>query len=57
LDEELSSALEAIESQVQRKKKIIQTDLIAKGLAQHYSTRALHKRWDSLSSRERDVAA
>jgi len=57
LDESLSSALESIASQEHRPKEEIQADIIAAGLAQHYSARELQKHWDSLSSRERDVAA
>jgi DNA-binding NarL/FixJ family response regulator len=57
LDESLSSALESIASQEHRPKEEIQADIIAAGLAQHYSIRELHQHWDYLSSRERDVAA
>jgi len=57
LDEDLSSALESLASQEHRPEEEIQADLIAVGLAQHYSNNELRQRWDSLSSRERDVAA
>ena len=57
LDESLSSALKALSLGEQRPEEEIQADLIAAGLAQHYSNSELRQRWDSLSSRERDVAA
>ena len=57
LDETLHTALANLADQEQRPEDEIQADLIAAGLAQHYSTKELHQRWDSLSFRERDVAA
>jgi DNA-binding NarL/FixJ family response regulator len=57
LDESLSSALESIASQEHRSKEEIRADIITAGLAQHNSDRELQQRWNSLSTRERDVAA
>jgi DNA-binding CsgD family transcriptional regulator len=57
LDETLHTALMNLADQEQRPEEEIQADLIAAGLAQHYSNSELRQRWDSLSSRERDVAA
>jgi DNA-binding NarL/FixJ family response regulator len=57
LDETLHTALTNLADQEQRPEEEIQADLIAAGLAQHYSNKDLQQRWDSLSSRERDVAA
>jgi len=57
LDESLSSALKSLASQEHRPEEEIQADLIAAGLAQHFSNKDIQHHWDSLSTRERDVAA
>jgi DNA-binding CsgD family transcriptional regulator len=57
LDQTLRTALTNLADQEQRPEEEIKTDLLAAGLAQHFSNKELQQRWDSLSYRERDVAA
>jgi DNA-binding CsgD family transcriptional regulator len=57
LDETLHTALVDLADQEQRPEEDIHADLLAAGLAQRRSHNDLWQRWETLSSRERDVTA
>lgn len=57
LDEKYHSALEEIAFREQRPAREIQADLLAIGLSYHHTHSDLWSRWESLSPREKDVAA
>ncbi len=57
VSENLHVTLSTLASHEGRPEHELAQDLIAAGLTQYYSTDELFKKWESLTTRERDVAA
>jgi DNA-binding CsgD family transcriptional regulator len=57
INESLQTSLKTLAQYEGRPEHELATDLMAAGLTHYYSTDELWKRWQTLSRRERDVAA